>query len=270
MNMGALSKMKAWFDPASPAAEGVVRYALRVGAHEVPMADRIGQPFTLRFTGQMTCVSCGRGVMKFYGQGFCFPCFRDAPEASQCIVRPELCRAHLGEGRDPQWERDHHDTEHFVYLSHTGGIKVGVTRGTQVPTRWIDQGAGAAVLIARTPYRQLAGAIEVALKAHFADRTNWRKMLGPVLFEASALLAARTGLLEKLPPELHPYLLPDELPQHITYPVLAAPPKVTSINLEKEPEVSGVLAGIKGQYLILADGRVLNVRNHSGYHVAVE
>ncbi len=131
----------------------------------------------------MTCVSCGRGVTKFYGQGFCFPCFRDAPEASECIVRPELCRAHLGEGRDPAWERDHHDTEHFVYLSHTGGIKVGVTRGTQVPVRWIDQGAVLALPIARTPYRQLAGAIEVALKAHFADRTNWRKMLVPWMFD---------------------------------------------------------------------------------------
>ena len=270
MNMGALAKMKAWFDPAAPAPEGVVHYAMRVGAHEVPMIDRIGQPFALRFTGQLNCVSCGRGVKKFYGQGFCFPCFRNAPEASECIVRPELCLAHLGEGRDPQWERDHHHTEHYVYLSHTGGIKVGVTRGTQVPTRWIDQGAVCAVLIARTPYRQLAGAIEVALKAHFADRTNWRKMLGPVQVEVATMLEARSGLLEKLPPELHAYVLPDERLQHITYPVLAAPPKVTSINLEKEREASGVLAGIKGQYLIFADGRVLNVRAHSGYHVALE
>ncbi|MCC7502182.1 MAG: DUF2797 domain-containing protein [Flavobacteriales bacterium] len=268
--MGALTKMKAWFDPATPAEEGLVHYALRMGAHEVPMAERIGQSFSLRFTGQMTCVSCGRGVKKFYGQGFCFPCFRDAPEAAECIVRPDLCRAHLGEGRDPQWEKDHHDTEHFVYLSHTGGIKVGVTRGTQVPTRWIDQGASLAVLIARTPYRQLAGAIEVALKAHFADKTNWRRMLGPVDVDPTIMMEARAGLLEKLPTELHPYLLPNEAPQRITYPLLASPPKVTSINLEKDHEVNGVLAGIKGQYLVFDDGRVLNVRNHSGYHVALE
>jgi len=268
--MGALTKMKAGFDPERPLEEGAVQYTLRFGTHELSLADRVGHPLAIRFTGQMTCVSCGRGVKKFYGQGFCFPCFRDAPEAAECIVRPELCRAHLGEGRDPKWERDHHDTEHFVYLSHTGGIKVGVTRGTQVPTRWIDQGAVLAVLIARTPYRQLAGAIEVALKARFADRTNWRAMLGPVQAEAADLLTAREQVREVLPPELQPYLLPDEAPQRLTYPVHAALPKVTSVNLEKDREVEGVLAGIKGQYLLWADGRVLNVRNHSGYHVSVE
>jgi hypothetical protein len=262
--------MKAGFTPDRPRDEGAVQYALRYGTHELSLADRVGHPFTIRFTGQMTCVSCGRGVKKFYGQGFCFPCFRDAPEAAECIVRPELCRAHLGEGRDAQWERDHHDTEHFVYLSHTGGIKVGVTRATQVPTRWIDQGAVLAVLIARTPYRQLAGAIEVALKAHFADKTNWRAMLGPVTADVEGVLAARGELPDRLPAEFRPYLLPDEAPQRLSYPMLAAPPKVTSINLEKVPEVAGVLAGIKGQYLIWSDGRVLNVRNHSGYHVSVE
>jgi hypothetical protein len=265
-----LVKMRASFDPQRPSEEGLVRYALRLGEQELSLNERVGGPISLRFTGQMTCVNCGRGVKKFYGQGFCFPCFRDAPEAAECIVRPELCRAHLGEGRDPQWERDHHDTEHYVYLSHTGGIKVGVTRATQVPTRWIDQGAVLAVRIARTPYRQLAGAIEVALKSHFADKTNWRVMLGPVVAEPEALAAARDRVRELLPPELREHVLPDEAPQRLTYPVLAAPPKVTSINLEKVPEVTGTLAGIKGQYLIWSDGRVLNIRNHSGFHVAVD
>ncbi len=265
-----LVKMRAGLDPDRPAEEGAVRYALRFGAHELVLNDRVGSALAVRFTGQMTCVSCGRGVKKFFGQGFCFPCFRDAPEAAECIVRPELCRAHLGEGRDPQWEREHHDTEHYVYLSHTSGLKVGVTRATQVPVRWIDQGASSAVLIARTPYRQLAGAIEVALKAHFDDRTNWRAMLKPVPPADEALRQARDRALAVLPDALRTYGLPNEAVQQLHYPGEALPPKVASIDLSKVPEVVGTLAGVKGQYLIWADGRVLNVRNHSGYHVSVE
>jgi hypothetical protein len=267
--MGMLVKMRTGLDPERPVEEGAVRYALRYGTHELALNDLVGSPFALRFTGQMTCVSCGRSVKKFFGQGFCYPCFRDAPEAAECIVRPELCRAHLGEGRDPEWERAHHDTEHIVYLGFTGGIKVGVTRSTQVPVRWIDQGAMAAVRIARTPYRQLAGAIEVALKAHFADRTNWRAMLKPVRPDVDALLAARDKALSSLPADLQEHALPAEAPQLLHYPCPGWPPKVSSVDLAKEPEVSGTLAGIKGQYLVWADGRVLNVRNHSGFHVAV-
>ncbi len=130
-----------------------------------------------RYRGILTCASCGKRVKKFYGQGFCFPCLQSAPEAAECIIRPELCRAHLGEGRDPDWERAHHMTEHAIYLSYTGGVKVGITRSTQVPVRWIDQGAVSALIIARVPYRQLSGLIEVDLKRLFADRTNWRAML---------------------------------------------------------------------------------------------
>ncbi len=246
-----------------------VNYALHMGITTLPLADRIGKPFTLRFTGARTCMSCGERVKKFYGQGLCFPCLRNAPEASECIVRPELCRSHLGEGRDPSWENEHHNQEHFVYLSQTGGIKVGVTRSTQVPVRWIDQGAVMAVLIARTPYRQLAGLIEVALKRTLADRTDWRKMLQQVQPDAIALIQARDTALVSLPEELVAYALPEEEPRTIVYPMNETLPKVTSVSLDKIDEVSGTLMGIKGQYLLWRDGRVLNVRNHTGYHVEV-
>lgn len=266
MAQGQLRKMLAGTDPV---AGGAVRYALRVGDDQVDLAPFIGQTFTLRFTGQMTCVNCGRSVKKFFGQGFCFPCFSTAPEAAECIVRPELCRAHLGEGRDPAWEAEHHFQEHVVYLSRTGGIKVGVTRSTQVPVRWIDQGAVAALVIARVPYRQLAGLIEVELKGTFADRTNWRAMLTEVLPEPEHLLAARAQALAALTYELGAYTLDDQEPMILTYPVEAMPPKVTSVSLEKLPEITGRLAGAKGQYLIWSDGRVFNVRNNAGYHVEV-
>ncbi len=247
-----------------------VEYAMRLGVDILPLADRMGGPFTIRFTGARTCISCGMRVKKFYGQGLCYPCFRDAPEASPCIIRPELCRAHLHEGRDIQWELDHHLQEHIVYLAFTGGIKVGVTISTQMPVRWIDQGAELAVPIARVPYRQLAGAIECDLKRLFSDRTDWRAML--MLREAGMdpLLLAREQALAEVDPALHEYMLPEEEPLDLAYPLPPVPPKLVNVQLDKLDVIEGRLLGVKGQYLVWADGRVLNVRNHSGYHVEVE
>lgn len=267
MHAGPLRKLSAELVPGTSPNVGEVRYTMHLGGSAVDLHERVGAVLTIRATGAKTCVVCGRSVTKFFGQGFCFPCFRDAPEASECIVRPELCRAHLGEGRDPAWERAHHDQEHIVYLSWTGGVKVGVTRSTQVPVRWIDQGAVLALPIARTPYRQLAGLIEVALKQVFADRTDWRAMLRPMDPAPDTLIAERPRALEALPQELMAHALPDELVWALRYPVDHLPPKVKSINLDKDPEVTGTLAAIKGQYLVWADGRVLNVRNHSGFHI---
>lgn len=246
---------------------GRVGYALHTDKGFLDLAGFIGKPFGLRATGVLTCTVCGRKVPKFYGQGFCFPCFRDAPEASECIIKPELCQAHLGLGRDPEWERAHHAQDHVVYLSHTGGLKVGVTRTAQVPTRWIDQGAVTAMVIGRTPYRQLAGLMEVDLKRLFSDKTDWRAMLRNVAPDIGLLSEARERARAALRHDLRDYLAPDEEPVPIMYPVLAWPPKVTSVQLGRTPEVSGRLMGVKAQYLIWEDGRVLNVRNHAGHHV---
>ncbi|MFN3876194.1 MAG: DUF2797 domain-containing protein, partial [Flavobacteriales bacterium] len=186
--------------------DGAVRYALPF-ARPLDLMPFIGRRFTLRATGALSCVACGKRARKLFQQGFCFACLSSAPEAAECIVRPELCRAHLGEGRDPAWEREHHFTEHVVYLSHTGNVKVGVTRATQVPTRWIDQGAVAALVIARVPYRQLAGLIEADLKRVFADKTNWRAMLRQVRPDADALRAARAQAIGALRCDLQEHLL---------------------------------------------------------------
>lgn len=258
-------------------AGDTVRYAMATKAGNIDLQPYIGQAFTLRATGRLSCVHCGKPVRKFYGQGFCFPCLQKAPEAAECIVRPELCRAHLGEGRDPAWERDHHATEHVVYLSQTSnrtakasGMKVGVTRSTQVPVRWIDQGAVAAVVLARTPYRQLAGLIEVDLKAHLADRTDRHGMLQLVEPDPSGLERLRKGVADVLDPGLREWLVQEEAPVHtLAYPVLNWPAKVQTVQLAKTPEISGRLVGIKGQYLIWEDGRALNVRNHAGYQVTL-
>lgn len=249
--------------------DGAVNYALPMVEGPVELAGIIGKDFTVRATGVLSCCACGRRVKKLFAQGYCYPCLVSAPEAADCIIRPELCRAHLHEGRDPDWEVAHHFTEHVVYMSFTGGVKVGVTRSTQVPVRWIDQGAVSAVVIARVPYRQLAGLIEVDLKRLFSDRTNWRAMLKEVTVDHDALVEARAKARHALGEDLQQYFLADEPPLDIKYPMLAYPPKVASVNLTKMPEVSGVLLGAKGQYLIWEDGRVLNVRNHTGHHVEI-
>ncbi|MFZ1660007.1 MAG: DUF2797 domain-containing protein [Flavobacteriales bacterium] len=260
-----LKKMSASLDP-----EGRVDYSIFIKDGLLPLHDRIGSSFTLRFTGIRTCMSCGKRVKKFYGQGTCFPCLKSAPEASPCIIRPELCEAHLGLGRDVEWEKEHHLQEHIVYLSFTGGVKVGVTRSTQVPVRWIDQGAVLAVPIARVPYRQLAGAIEVDLKRLFVDRTQWKAMITANGAGGEQLLEeARNTAMAQTAEALREYLLPKEPVVRLSYPLTDLPPKLVNVQLDKLPELEGRLHGIKGQYLVWADGRVLNVRNHTGYHVEV-
>ena len=54
----------------------------------------------------------------------------------------------------------------------------------------------------------------------------------------------------------------------IRYPVLSFPDKITSLSIDKTPSVSGILQGIKGQYLLLDSG-VMNVRKFGGYEVSI-
>lgn len=267
-----LHKMTAWLGASpAPGIAGPVHYSMQLSGGEWRPEEFIGAPFSVRFTGVRTCVRCGREVKKLYGDGLCFPCFRDAPEAAPCIIRPELCEAHLGKGRDVPWERAHHLQEHVVYLSFTGNVKVGVTRASQVPVRWIDQGATLALPIARVPYRQLAGLIEVDLKRHFSDRTDWRRMLllDGQGADAQRLLESREAIAGMLAPELRQYLLAGEALVRLGFPLRNVPPKLVAVQLEKLAEIDGHLQGIKGQYLVWKDGRVLNVRSHSGFHVVV-
>lgn len=257
---GQIRKMRVEFgDP--------VKYKLRFGSEEVAINELLGQSISFSFDGTITCIKCGNKTKKSFGEGFCYPCFAAAPEASECIIRPELCEAHLGKGRDPEWERQNHLQEHFVYLAASSSVKVGVTRHGQIPTRWIDQGASSAIKLAKTPNRQLAGKIEVALKAHITDKTNWRKMLKNEVLEDAGLLGAKAQMAKILEEDLRQYLIADDEITVVHYPVISYPDKVKSVGFDKLPEISGVLQGIKGQYLLLDQDRVLNIRKHTGYHV---
>lgn len=193
-----------------------------------------------------------------------------SPMAVESIVRPELSRIHEGIAlRDAAWEEEHHNKPHYVYLSKTSNIKVGVTRIGNVPSRWIDQGATEAILIAETPYRQLAGLIEVYLKDHFADKTAWQAMLKNLSTDA-LLDVKKEEALSLLPEEYEPFFFDDDTITRIKYPVLHYPDKVKSLKLDSTPEFRGRISGIKGQYLIFSDGTVFNVRSHSGYRVEIE
>lgn len=243
-----------------------VRYGLRLGDEKVPLNDWLGRHITLTYERQINCVECGRRTPKSFAQGFCFPCFQKSPENSECIIRPELCRGHLGEGRDPEWEQAHHVQPHVVYLALSSGVKVGVTRDTQIPTRWIDQGASKALILAQTPNRYWAGHIEVAMKNYLSDKTNWQRMLKGEL-STESLQEVKNILKDKFEGEAASYFSDYETLLEINYPVIRYPSKVTSVGFDKFGEISGTLFGIKGQYLIFDDGRVLNIRNHGGYLV---
>lgn len=109
--------------------------------------------------------------------GFCKSCFFEVPQAADWVMRPELSKAHLGiEERDLSYEKEMQLQPHIVYLANSSEVKVGVTRKSQIPTRWIDQGAHEAILLVEVPNRYLAGITEVALKNHISDKTNWRKI----------------------------------------------------------------------------------------------
>lgn len=245
-----------------------VGYFMRHEGEELNVNEFLGKTMHLSFAGKITCVSCDKQIKKTFGQGFCYDCFSTAPEAAECIIRPELCKAHLGLGRNPEWEQQHHMQPHVVYLANTGAIKVGVTRSTQVPTRWIDQGAASAIYFAVVPYRQLAGVIELELKQFISDKTDWRKML-TAQPDAIDLQAQKAMLSQMISGYLEQYLSPDDTVYSFQYPVSAYPQKVSSIQLDKSPIVELPLEGIKGQYLLFKGGHVLNVRNHSGYWVEV-
>ena len=256
-----LSKMRTEY--TSP-----VKYFLKLGEDEVLMNSLIDQKIRIQFTGTINCVACGRNIKKAFGQGFCYPCFMKSPLNSECIIRPELCMAHEGKGRDPKWEKEHHDQPHIVYIALTGAIKVGVTRTDQIPTRWIDQGAWKAIKFACTPFRQIAGLIESNLKNHLSDKTNWQKMLKNEMDHSADLVTEKIRISELMPPEFKEYFLPDDN-EILTfeYPVLGYPEKIKSINLDKEPSFQGRLIGIRGQYLIMSDNRVINLRKYSGYQI---
>ncbi|MCK3685968.1 DUF2797 domain-containing protein [Maribellus sp. YY47] len=247
-----------------------VNYQLPIGDQWVDMNALIGKNIKMRFDGRINCVSCGKQTKTSFGQGFCYNCLQTAPEASESIMRPEFSKSHFGMARDLEWAEKHDLIDHYVYLAVSSEMKIGVTRNHQVPTRWIDQGASFAIKVAKTPNRHIAGVIEVFLKNYFTDKTNWRAMLKNEILQEFDLLAEKKKVIDLLPAELRKYAEPDDAVTAIDYPVDKYPEKITSIGFDKQPVIEGTLTGIKGQYLILDESNVMNVRKHNGYFISLE
>ncbi len=268
---GGLRKM------ATTLEAGVAQYQLPLGEERIELNPLLGRQLRLSYLGAIHCVACGRKTKKSFNQGYCYPCFQRLAQCDSCIVSPEKCHFAAGTCREPEWGEAHCMIDHVVYLANTSGLKVGITRGTQVPTRWIDQGATQALPIFRVATRLDSGLVEVLLARHVADKTAWQRMLKGAN-EAIDLAARRDELLATVQNEFDALQaergltaiasLPDAETVSIDYPVLQYPEKVRSMNFDKQPEVAGVLQGIKGQYLIFDTG-VINMRRHAGYDLSL-
>jgi len=227
----------------------------------------LDKTISINFLG-FECLNC-KLQKKIYRQGCCYDCFFEAPQTAAWIINPELSKAHLDiEDRDLKYEKSIQLRPHVVYLANSSNVKIGVTRKSQIPTRWIDQGAHEAIEIVEVPNRYLAGIVEVSLKGHVSDKTNWRTMLKNDLKDED-LVAWRNKLRPFIPEEAAAYFLENNSETNLKFPVLKYPERPRSLNLEKNPFYEGVLKGIKGQYLLFEDDTVLNVRGNEGYVVRI-
>ncbi|MGQ7871401.1 DUF2797 domain-containing protein [Sunxiuqinia sp. sy24] len=246
-----------------------IQYQLPIGDQLVPMNELIGQHIHFKFDGQINCISCGKKTKTSFGQGFCYACFQMAPEADESVMRPELSRAQYGLARDLEWAKEHDLIEHYVYFAVSSELKIGVTRHHQIPTRWIDQGASRAIRLAKTPNRHIAGIIEVLLKKHFTDKTNWRAMLTNKVDNTIQLETEKHNALKLIPRELQQYFSDEDEVVQLHYPVIEYPAKVNSVSFDKNSVIEGALKGVKGQYLLFDQNRVLNIRKHNGYFLTL-
>lgn len=258
---GVLQKMQTEF--LSP-----IQYYLVFEDSFLNVNQLIGKEIEISFQGYQ-CLNCGK-QKKIFRQGYCYDCFMSSASVGDWIMKPELSTAHLDiEDRDLAYEKRVQLQPHIVYLALSSDVKVGVTRKTQVPTRWIDQGAIEAIPIVEVPNRYLAGITEVALKDHFTDKTSWQKMLKNNVPNAD-LIMERNSVLKWLPEEIKPYFAKEQELYKIDFPIENYPTKINSLNLEKTPFFNGKLNGIKGQYLLFEDGTVFNIRSNEGIVVKME
>ena len=265
---GVLRKMHNRF-------ENPVKYQILLSDMVVPLNDLLEKQIKLEYSGTIYCINCGRKSRKSFNQGYCYPCFQRLAECDGCIIHPEKCHFDQGTCREPAWGERFCMQDHIVYLANSSGLKVGITRATQIPTRWIDQGATQALAIIRVRSRLQSGILEVMFKQYVSDKTNWRAMLKgeaePLKMEEEAdrLLKECDSELKELAESFGFFaisVLNGIASVGINYPVIKYPEKVTSFNFDKDPVVEGTLLGIKGQYLIFDTG-VINLRRFSGYEV---
>lgn len=267
---GALRKMAITADE-----EGKAYYALRLDDNVLPLNGLLGKTVRLIWAGAIRCVHCHRPTNKSFAQGHCYPCFKRLASCDTCIMSPERCHYAQGTCREPAWGEQHCMAPHLIYLANSSALKVGITKPSQLPTRWLDQGATQAVPILDVNSRLQSGLVEDTLRSVLSDRTSWQAMLKGEAAELD-LASTRSTVLAQFKQELNALRaewgnealrVRKDIPRRFHYPVLAYPKKVKSFNLDRQPIIEGQLMGMKGQYLIL-DAGVINLRKYSGYHVS--
>tara|TARA_R110002072_G_scaffold276051_1_gene437528 strand:- start:270755 stop:271582 length:828 start_codon:yes stop_codon:yes gene_type:complete len=232
-----------------------------------PIEEQIGKNLKITFDGLINDIYDQKPIKKSYAQGFSYKNLITLARCDTCIVKPELCHYDEGTCREPKWGEEHCFIPHIIYLSVTSGAKIGITRNTQVPHRWIDQGAHLALPILEVADRKTSGLIESEIAKEMNDKTNWRKMLKGESEDVD-LYDLRETIFDQyadLLDEMDAKDLDEQIIE-IQYPITELPEKIKSFGLDKSPVVEGKLLGIKGQYLIMDTG-VINLRKHQGYFV---
>lgn len=263
MYKGTLKKLRA--EHTKP-----IQYSMPMGGELIPLNQFIGSKIKLSHTGNIFCVATNKKIKKSYGQGYSWESFLTLPECDTCIIKPELCHYSRGTCRDPKWGENHCLKPHVIYISLTSGLKVGITRKTQVPTRWIDQGAVKAIRLCEVKNRLTSGQIEIEIARELGDKTNWRNMLKNK-YEDKDLVEVKASIISKFDKifKKHDVQFYDDTIYEFDYPVNEYLEKISSMNFLKTPVIEGTLLGIKGQYLIFEHG-VINIRKHQGYEVVLE
>ncbi|MFT0212788.1 DUF2797 domain-containing protein [Pseudomonas sp. F1_0610] len=267
---GSLEKMQTQL--ADP-----IEYQLVLGEQRIQLSPYLGKHLKLEYLSSILCCHCGHKTKTSFGQGYCWNCFQTLAQCDSCMMAPERCHYEQGTCREPSWAEQFCMSDHIVYLANSSALKVGITRATQIPTRWIDQGATQGLPIFRVATRQQSGLIEDALREHVSDRTNWRAMLKNDAKQLD-MAAQRDQLLSRCEASIYqlqqrfglqaiqPFEQRESL--FLQYPVLEYPVKISSFNLDKNPIVEGILLGIKGQYLIFDTG-VINIRKYTAYQMVL-
>ena len=267
---GTLRKMKVTFSQP-------INYYFRLGEQEIFLNDCLGKNIKLNFTGEIFCIQCNRKTSKSFQQGYCYPCMSRLYECGLCVIRPEKCKAHQDYCPENDWAHEQCLKPHIVYLANSSGLKVGITRESNVINRWIDQGAKQGIPIMRVSNRYQSGLIELHLKQYVKDRTDWRKMLQKEIdsidlqyFRNQLFNQAEEGLsrvTSQFSSEQIEFIKESDSIS-LSYPIIKYPEKIKTLSFDKTAEIDGRLEGIKGQYLIFDTG-VINIRKFAGYQVAL-
>lgn len=266
---GKLSKLVAGesLDP--------IQYYIQLSDSQIKLNDFLGKMIRLEYLNEILCIQCHRKTKRSFHQGYCYPCMKRLAECDFCIIHPDRCHSKHTVCAADDWAHAHCNQSHIVYLANSSGLKVGITRERRKENRWIDQGASQGIALFEVGNRYQSGVIETCLKQFVNDRTDWRKLLRSPA-EPLNLAEAAQQLLTKAETALAAVMatlncgsihLIDN-PQMVTlsYPILCYPKTLTTLSFDKSPVITGVLQGIKGQYLILDTG-VINIRKFSGYLV---